>query len=101
MDKKSGVAPEQVQILTRTLGGLERDRLAKDDPVFTRFLRKSLLEEKTVYFICTPGTPANSAALPSETSPFLYRSTASRILPRVTMSRTALDRSLPSSLVIS
>jgi hypothetical protein len=48
MDKKSGVAPEQVQILTRTLGGLERDRLAKDDPVVTRFLRKNLPEEKTV-----------------------------------------------------
>src|SRR5207245_2334641 len=41
------------------------------------------------------------AALPSEASPFLYRSTASRILPRVTMSRTALERSLLCSLVSS
>ncbi len=63
MDKKSGVASEQVQILTRTLGGLERDRLAKDDPVFTRFLRKNLPEEKTVYFICTfAGEVGNAGA---------------------------------------
>jgi hypothetical protein len=63
MDKKSGVAPEQVQILTRTLGGLERDRLAKDDPVVTRFLRKNLPEEKTVYFISTfAGEVGNAGA---------------------------------------
>jgi len=37
------------------------------------------------------------AALPREASPFLYLSTASRILSRVTRSRTALDRSLRSA----
>jgi len=52
-DKKSGVASEQVQVLTGTLRGLERDRLAEDDPVFARFLLKGPPEEKTVYLICT------------------------------------------------
>jgi hypothetical protein len=45
--------------------------------------------------------PATSAALPKEASPFLYFSTASRILPRVTRSRTAFDKSLCSSIAIA
>ena len=56
MAKKSGGAPEQVQILTRTLGGLERDRLAK-----ARFLRKNLPEQKTVYFIRTSAGEVGNA----------------------------------------
>jgi CRISPR-associated endonuclease/helicase Cas3 len=44
---------EQVQVLTGTLRGLERDRVVKNDPVFARFLRKSSAEEKAVYLICT------------------------------------------------
>jgi CRISPR-associated endonuclease/helicase Cas3 len=53
VDKKSGVAPKRVQVLTGTLRGLERDRLIKDDGVFARFLRKAPLEGETVYLICT------------------------------------------------
>jgi len=52
-DKKSGVPAEQVQVLTGTLRGLERDRLAKDDRVFCRFLLNGPPEEKTVYLVCT------------------------------------------------
>jgi hypothetical protein len=44
---------------------------------------------------------ASSAALPSDASPFLYFSTASKTLPRVTISRTAFERSLLSSFVSS
>jgi hypothetical protein len=51
--------------------------------------------------ICPTGSPATSAALPRDASPFLYFSTASRILPRVTRSRTAFDRSLRSSRLIA
>ena len=54
MDNKSGVAPQQVQILTGPA--------CQDDPVFTRFLRKNLAEENTVYFI---GTSAGELATPA------------------------------------
>lgn len=52
-NKKEGVPNAQVQILTGTLRGLERDRLAKDDAVFARFLIKKPLDEQTVYLVCT------------------------------------------------
>jgi len=47
------------QQLTGTLRGLERDRLAKDDPIFARFLPLANrspgvgLREGTVYLVCT------------------------------------------------
>jgi len=44
----------------------------------------SVRDVREAEVICPTGFPANSAALPSEASPFLYHSTASRILPRVT-----------------
>jgi CRISPR-associated endonuclease/helicase Cas3 len=52
-DKKDGVPANQVQMLTGTLRGLERDRLAKGDPVFDRFLLKTPSDGKTVYLVCT------------------------------------------------
>lgn len=44
-----------VQRLTGILRGLERDRLARSDPIFARFLPKPLVEPKpgTVYLLCT------------------------------------------------
>jgi CRISPR-associated endonuclease/helicase Cas3 len=46
-----------VQTLTGTLRGFERDRLAKDDPIFARFLpakdRRVQAKEGTVYLVCT------------------------------------------------
>ncbi len=50
---------QKVQALTGTLRGLERDRLAKKDPIFARFLPDSNRSENvtpesgTVYFVCT------------------------------------------------
>jgi CRISPR-associated endonuclease/helicase Cas3 len=50
---------QEVQQLTGTLRGLERDRLTKDDPIFARFLPPSNrsadvgLREGTVYLVCT------------------------------------------------
>ncbi|MDY3557238.1 type I-U CRISPR-associated helicase/endonuclease Cas3 [Gemmata sp. JC717] len=54
-EKKGGVPAEQVQVLTGTLRGLERDRLASEDAVFARFFAKSKAKtrEGTVYLICT------------------------------------------------
>ncbi|HWG46943.1 MAG TPA: type I-U CRISPR-associated helicase/endonuclease Cas3 [Gemmataceae bacterium] len=54
-DKKggAGVLTDQVQVLTGTLRGLERDRLAKDDPIFQRLLLKVPSDGRTVYLICT------------------------------------------------
>jgi CRISPR-associated endonuclease/helicase Cas3 len=50
-------AKQQVQMLTGTLRGLERDELAKKDPVFARFMPRSRQEVKlaqgTVYLVCT------------------------------------------------
>ena len=39
--KKPGVSREQVRLLTGTMRGLERDKLVKQDPVFSRFLPPS------------------------------------------------------------
>ena len=46
---------EQVQQLTGTMRGLERDALATTDPVFARFSPSPKVAEKdgTVYLICT------------------------------------------------
>ncbi|HUY35659.1 MAG TPA: type I-U CRISPR-associated helicase/endonuclease Cas3 [Pirellulales bacterium] len=55
-DKKNGGVPDdQVQQLTGTLRGLERDELATRDPVFARFMPKPKVTGKdaTVYLICT------------------------------------------------
>lgn len=43
------------QILTGTLRGLERDALAKEDPIFARFMPKSKVTPQpgTVYLVCT------------------------------------------------
>ena len=43
------------RLLTGTLRGLERDRLARTDPIFARFLPKPTVEPKpgTVYLLCT------------------------------------------------
>jgi CRISPR-associated endonuclease/helicase Cas3 len=52
---------QSVQRLTGTLRGLERDRLARTDPIFARFLPKPTIEPETkvepkpgtVYLLCT------------------------------------------------
>ncbi len=49
----AGVLTDQVQVLTGTLRGLERDRLAKEDPIFQRLLLKVPPDGRTVYLICT------------------------------------------------
>ncbi len=48
-------AKQQVQVLTGTLRGWERDRLAKEDQIFARFLPRPDVEptQGTVYLICT------------------------------------------------
>ena len=50
-------AKQQVQTLTGTLRGLERDELAKKDPIFARFMPRSRPEvepaQGTVYLVCT------------------------------------------------
>ena len=53
LNRKDGVANDQVQVLTGTVRGLERDRLAKEDPIFARFLLKTPPDGRTVYLICT------------------------------------------------
>ncbi|MFY7952905.1 MAG: type I-G CRISPR-associated helicase/endonuclease Cas3g [Armatimonadaceae bacterium] len=55
-DKKNGgVEADQVQLLTGTLRGLERDRLATTDEVFARFTPEPKVTPKdgTVYLVCT------------------------------------------------
>ncbi len=53
--KMIGVPDDQVQILTGTKRGLERNRLATDDAVFARFLHSPIATPKsgTVYLIST------------------------------------------------
>ncbi len=57
--KGSGVPDEQVVVLTGTLRGWERDRLATHDPVFARFLADPKVEltpdekQRSVYLLCT------------------------------------------------
>jgi CRISPR-associated endonuclease/helicase Cas3 len=55
LDKKEGINTEQVQVLTGTQRGRERDYLATEDPVFARFLSGPRVtpREGTVYLICT------------------------------------------------
>jgi len=47
--------PNQVQTLTGTMRGLERDSLAKEDAIFARFMRnsKAAPQKDTVYLVCT------------------------------------------------
>jgi CRISPR-associated endonuclease/helicase Cas3 len=52
-DKREGVSSTQVQVLTGTVRGLERDRLVQEDPIFARFLLKTEPDQKTVYLIAT------------------------------------------------
>jgi CRISPR-associated endonuclease/helicase Cas3 len=44
---------DATQQLTGTLRGYERDKLAKEDPVFRRFLPKAAGGAETVYLVCT------------------------------------------------
>jgi CRISPR-associated endonuclease/helicase Cas3 len=46
-------AKQHVQQLTGTLRGLERDRLATEDPIFRRFLRGVESADQTVFLVCT------------------------------------------------
>ncbi len=48
-------AKQKVQMLTGTLRGLERDALARKDPIFARFMPRPETDpaEGTVYLICT------------------------------------------------
>jgi CRISPR-associated endonuclease/helicase Cas3 len=45
----------EVQLLTGTMRGYERDQLAKADPIFARFMQKMTVEPRggTVYLVCT------------------------------------------------
>src|SRR5262249_9138321 len=52
-DKREGAPADQVQILTGTLRGLERDRLAREDRVFRRFLLPEESDGRTDYLLCT------------------------------------------------
>jgi len=52
-EKIKGVSPTQIQVLTGTLRGLERDRLATKDPIFQRFLLKQDSDGRTVFLLCT------------------------------------------------
>lgn len=49
------VVPDSVETLTGTLRGRERDTLAKENPVFARFMRSTGVEprEGTVYLVCS------------------------------------------------
>ncbi len=53
--RKLESAKQQVQVLTGTLRGQERDRLAKEDRVFARFMPRPDVEptQGTVYLVCT------------------------------------------------
>ncbi|RJO66010.1 MAG: type I-U CRISPR-associated helicase/endonuclease Cas3 [Myxococcales bacterium] len=53
--EKLGKEKLAVQLLTGTLRGLERDNLAKENPVFARFMPKPEVkpQEGTVYLVCT------------------------------------------------
>lgn len=48
-------AKQKVQMLTGTLRGLERDELARKDPIFARFMPRPETDpaEGTVYLVCT------------------------------------------------
>lgn len=78
--KKGGVSEDQVRQLTGTMRGLERDKFAKHDPVFMRFLPvKSRNPDVfptagTVYLICTSagevGIDISADHLVCDLSPF-------------------------------
>ncbi len=53
--RKLESAKQEVQVLTGTLRGLERDKLAKEDQIFARFMPKPEVKPKsgTVYLVCT------------------------------------------------
>jgi CRISPR-associated endonuclease/helicase Cas3 len=53
--KQGGVEPDHVQILTGTIRGRERDRLATEDQVFAKFVPEPKVKPKegTVYLVCT------------------------------------------------
>ncbi len=55
LELREGVNPLQIQVLTGTMRGLERDKLATEDPVFARFMPNPKVEttKGTVYLICT------------------------------------------------
>lgn len=66
---------EKVQTLTGTLRGYERDKLAKDDAIFARFMRGMTLTPKdTVYLVCTSagevGVDMSADHLVSDLTPF-------------------------------
>jgi len=46
-------ANQQVQQLTGTMRGLERDAMVEEDAIFRRFLPKARPENETVYLVCT------------------------------------------------
>ncbi len=52
---RKATSAEQVQTLTGTMRGWERDRFVKEDPVFARFIRDPQVTPRqgTVYLICT------------------------------------------------
>ena len=54
-DKKEGVRKDQIQVLTGTQRGRERDQMATEDAVFARFLAEPNVTPKPggVYLICT------------------------------------------------
>lgn len=49
------ISPDQIQVLTGTMRGFERDNLAKKDPIFAWFTRKPKVrpQPETVFLICT------------------------------------------------
>lgn len=53
--KKLREAKAAVQLLTGTLRGLERDALARTDPIFARFMPKPAVDPRsgTVFLVCT------------------------------------------------
>ncbi len=53
--RKLGEAKQQVQVLTGTLRGKERDDLIKKDPIFARFMPRPEVDpaQGTVYLVCT------------------------------------------------
>ncbi|MCP9452385.1 MAG: type I-U CRISPR-associated helicase/endonuclease Cas3, partial [Nitrospira sp.] len=53
--RELGEAKQQIQVLTGTLRGKERDDLAKKDPIFARFMPRPEVDpaQGTVYLVCT------------------------------------------------
>lgn len=70
------VSPDNVALLTGTLRGRERDALARDNPVFARFLRNpsANTQPSTVYLVCTSagevGVNISADHLVCDLSPF-------------------------------